>query len=321
MKTIEEYIPTKKDLLDAAKRIKPHIKKTQVITSSELNKQFECEIFFKCENLQETGSFKSRGAINALFVLTDDEVKRGVATHSSGNHAIAVARAAKLRGAKAYVVMPENSAKIKVESVKDYGAEIVFCKNTLGAREKTLQDVIKKTGAIEIHPFDDKRIITGQATACMEFVEEVPNLNMVLVPVGGGGMCSGTAVAADNFSPMTRVIGVEPEQANDAYLSFHGGMLIPSIAPETIADGLLTSLGDITFQIILEYVHSIVTVDEQSIEDAMKLVYKKLNMIIEPSAAVPLAALLQDKINVAGKKVGIILCGSNVDKAKFSWMK
>lgn len=305
--------PDKLTIEEAAARIKPWLHHTPVLTNSAINRMFHTEIFFKCENFQKAGAFKSRGATNAVFQLTEEELKRGVATHSSGNHAAALALAASRRGAQAYIVMPENSNKLKVKAVMEYGGIITFCEPTLKAREDTLAEIIKKTGAIEIHPYNDYRIIAGQATAAMELLYNHPDLEIIMVPVGGGGLLSGTALAAYYFGYNVKVIAAEPAGADDACRSFYGGVFVPSEHPKTLADGLLTSLGTLTYPIIKKYVDQIVTVSEDGIRDAMQLIWERMKIIIEPSSAVPLAAILEKKAEVAGKKTGIILSGGNVD--------
>lgn len=300
-------------------RISPYINQTPVITSQILNSVFDAKFFFKAENLQKAGAFKSRGAVNAIFKLTENELVNGVSTHSSGNHAQALARAASLRNCKAYIVMPENSPKIKIEAVKYYGANITFCKPTLSDREATLKKIISKTNSKEIHPYNNFFIIAGQSTAAREFFSQVSNLDYILAPIGGGGLISGTALAAHYFSPNTKVIAVEPEQANDAYLSFINNKIIPSINPVTIADGLRTSLGSITFPIIKNYVNQIVTVSEAAIIKSMKFFWETTKLIIEPSSAVCLAAMFENKIDYKNKRIGIILSGGNVDLDKLPW--
>lgn len=306
-------LPDRKSIQEAAKRITPYIHKTPVLTSSYLNDRFGARLFFKCENFQKAGAFKSRGAVNAVFSLNADLANKGVATHSSGNHAQALARAAALRKIPAYIVMPETAPKVKMAAVKGYGGKITFCKPTLAAREEKLKEIVAKTGAVEIHPYDNLDVIAGQATAVKELVEEQQDLDIILCPVGGGGLLSGSALSARFFSPSTKVIGCEPAGADDAYRSFHSGKFVPSVNPKTMADGLLTSLGNYTFPIILEFVSDIVTVEEESIIEAMRLVYERMKIIIEPSSAVPLATLLENKVEVAGKKVGILISGGNVD--------
>ena len=311
--------PSREALAQTANRITPAIHRTPVLQSAYFNSRFSASLFFKCENFQKAGAFKSRGAVNAVFSLPENEARKGVATHSSGNHAQALARAAALRKIPAYIVMPENAPRVKIEAVKGYGGKVTFCKPTLAAREATLKEVMAKTGAVEIHPYNDLRVIAGQATATMELLEECPEPDFILCPVGGGGLLSGTAVAAHYFSPATKVIGCEPAGADDAYRSFYSGKLMPSLQPETVADGLLTSLGSLTFPIIRRFVSDIVTVREESIIQAMQLVFERMKIVIEPSSAVPLAAVLERKIDVSGKRIGIILSGGNVDMNRLPW--
>jgi threonine dehydratase len=278
-------------------------------------------VFFKCENFQKVGAFKARGATNAVLSLSESETSRGVATHSSGNHAQALSWAASLRSIPAYIVMPENSSRVKIDAVKEYGGIIRFCKPTLAAREETLKEVIAETGAVEIHPYNNLHIIAGQASAATELIEDIGNLDLILVPVGGGGLLSGTALAAHYFSPQTKVIAAEPEMANDAWLSFTRKSFVPSVNPETIADGLRTSLGSYTFPIILNHVVNIVMVSEESIITAMRFTWERMKILIETSSAVPLAALMENKIDVKGKKTGVIISGGNVDLDKLPWRK
>lgn len=311
--------PDKKIIIEAAKRIKNFVHRTPVLSSENINSLFNTEIFFKCENLQKAGVFKSRGAVNAIFSLSEDDLKNGVATHSSGNHAQALARAALLRNTNAYIVMPENSSKVKIAAVKNYGGEITFCESNLDSREKTLEKIIEKTQAVEIHPYNNCKIIAGQATATKELIEDVELLDIIMAPVGGGGLLSGTALATYYFSPGTKVIAAEPKQADDAYRSFYQKKFIPSINPNTIADGLLTSLGSLTFPIICEYVNEIMTVSEESIIQAMKLIWERMKIIIEPSSAVPLAAILENRKYFENKRIGIIFSGGNIDLNKIPW--
>lgn len=319
MKFYTNKFPDANAILQSAKRINNYTHQTPVLTSLSINKIFNAKIFFKCENFQKAGSFKSRGAINAVFSLSVENLKKGVATHSSGNHAQALARAASLRKTKAYIVMPENSPEVKISAVKNYGGIITFCKPNLKAREETLIKIIQETNATEIHPYNDYRIISGQATVAKEIFNEVNNPDFILTPVGGGGLLSGTALSTYFFSPSTKVIAAEPEQANDAYLSFYQNKFIPSINPNTIADGLLTSLGTLTYPIIRKYVHGIVTVREKSIIESMKLIWERMKIIIEPSSAVPVAALLENKFNYHRKNVVIILSGGNIDLNNLPW--
>jgi len=308
-------LPDKASVLNAADRIAPYIHRTPVLTCSTINRMFGGEIFFKCENFQKAGAFKSRGATNAVFLLGTDETRNGVATHSSGNHAGALALAASRRGITANIVMPENSSRIKIKAVESYGGLITLCKPTLDAREETLKEVISKTGAVEIHPYNDFRIIAGQATAAKELIEEVNDLRQIMAPVGGGGLLSGTALSARYFGNHIRVIAAEPAGADDAFRSFTSGTFIPSVDPRTIADGLRTSLGSLTFPIIMENVDDIVTVSEEGIIEAMRLIWERMKIIVEPSSAVPLAAIIENKLNISGKRTGIILSGGNVDLA------
>jgi threonine dehydratase len=313
--------PTLYQIQQAAKRIAPYVHRTPVLQSRILNDMLGCDLFFKCENFQKAGAFKSRGAVNAVFSLDKRQIGHGVATHSSGNHAAALARAAALRNAKAYIVMPDNSSAVKIAAVKHYGGQITFCSPTLASRESTLQEVIFKTQAIEIHPYNDTIIIAGQATAAKELIEDVASLDLLMAPVGGGGLLSGTALSAHYFAPHITVVAAEPEQADDAFQSFTQKKFIPSVHPDTIADGLRTSLGDITLPIILDHVHQVVTASEESIVAAMRLVWERMKVIIEPSSAVPLAVLLESKINCRNRRIGIIISGGNVDLDQLPWLK
>jgi len=311
--------PTLQDIRQAAERIAPFVHRTPVLTCRTLDRMCDAELFFKCENLQKVGAFKIRGATNAVFSLADEQVARGVATHSSGNHAAAVAQAARWRGVPAYVVMPKNAPGVKVNAVAGYGAEIVFCEPTLAAREQGLAQVIERTGAAFIHPYNDDRVIAGQGTAALELCEDAPDLDVVITPVGGGGLLSGTALTVAAIAPQADVIAAEPQGADDAYRSLQAGEIIPSINPHTIADGLLTSLGDLTFPIIREYVREIVTVSEADIVQAMRHIWERMKIVVEPSAAVPLGALLNRHPRFAGKRIGIILSGGNVDLTRLPW--
>ena len=304
---------TKKTLEAAARRVAPFIHKTPVLTSAGINTMAGSNLFFKCENFQKVGAFKYRGATNAIRQQNPDLLKKGVATHSSGNHAQALALAAKILGIPAYIVMPENAPKSKKSAVEGYGGKIIECAPTLAARERTLQQVIHETGAIFIHPYNDDLIIAGQATCAMEIYEEIGIIDYILAPVGGGGLLSGTALASRFFSPETKVIGCEPAGADDAYRSLQAGKIIPSVNPHTIADGLLTSLGDKTFPIIKKYVSRIITCDDKQIISAMQLIWQRLKVIVEPSAAVPLAVVLNNQHIFKNKRVAVILSGGNVD--------
>jgi threonine dehydratase len=316
---ITKQIPTIKDIREAHRRIAEYAHRTAVLSSRQVDKKTCGQIFFKCENFQKVGAFKFRGASNAIFSLSDEEAAKGVATHSSGNHAQAVALAAQIKEIPAYIVMPENAPKVKVKAVKNYGADITFCDSTLEARETTLEKVVKRTGAAFIHPYDDGRIISGQGTAAVELLKDHPDLDIIMAPVGGGGLLSGTAIAAKSIKPEIIVIGAEPEKADDAFQSFKAGKLIPVQNPNTIADGLRTSLGKLPFSIITHHVDDIVTVSEKSIIEAMRYIWERLNMIIEASCAVPVAAVFDGKVDVKGKKVGIIITGGNVDLDNLPW--
>lgn len=316
-----DTFPTLSDIESAAYRIKPYVHRTPVLTSLALDSVCGAELFFKCENFQKAGVFKIRGATNAVMSLDSDEAARGVATHSSGNHAASLALAASYRGIKAYVVMPENARRVKIRAVQGYGAEIVFCEPTLKAREQALEKLVARTGACVVHPYNDARVIAGQGTAALELTEEVPALDLVLAPVGGGGLLSGTAITVSAAAPGCRVIGTEPERADDACRSFYSGKLLPSENPDTIADGLLTSLGDLTYPIIKKYVKDIVTVSEDGIAAAMRMVWERMKIVIEPSAAVPVAGLLSGRVGCGGKRVGVILSGGNVDLENLPWMR
>lgn len=312
-------IPTLADIRKAHDVIKPFAHYTPVLRSEHVNERTKADVFFKCENFQKVGAFKFRGACNAVLTLTPNEAKKGVSTHSSGNHAQALALAARIKGIPAYVVMPDNAPKVKVEAVRSYGAEITFCESTLESRESTLLKVVEQTGSAIIHPYNDPRIISGQGTSALEFLETDPELDFMLTPVGGGGLLSGTAITTKSTNSKIKVIGAEPEQADDAYKSFKARKLIPAYQTNTIADGLRTSLGELPFSIILDKVDDIVTVSENSIIEAMRFIWERMNIIIEPSCAVPVAAIFENKIDVKGKKIGIIITGGNVDLDNLPW--
>ncbi len=316
---VNRKIPTIEDVLEARKRIQGHVKMTPVLTSSSIDEMTGASLFFKCENFQKMGAFKFRGACNAVFSLSKGEAENGVATHSSGNHAQALALAARERGIKAYIVMPTTAPKVKVEAVRGYGGEIIFCEPTLEARERGLGEVIERTAAHFIHPYDDPRVIAGQATAGLELVEKIEDLDIVMAPVGGGGLLSGTSISVRSRSPNTAVFAAEPSGADDAYRSFKRGVLVPSKEPKTIADGLLTSLSALTFSIISSNVDEIVRVEEDNIILAMRHIWERMKVIVEPSAAVPLGAVLQHGDIFKGKRVGIILSGGNVDLTALPW--
>lgn len=308
------------NVLESYEKIKNYVKKTPVLTSSSLNQITNCQLYFKCENFQKVGAFKFRGALNAVLSLPKESLINGVATHSSGNHAQALSLSAKLNDTKAYIVMPKNSARPKIEAVKYYGAEIIFCEPTLASRESTLEEIVKLTNAVFIHPYNNLNVIAGQGTCALEFLQEVENLDYLLTPLGGGGLLSGTLLITSHLSPKTKVIGVEPAGADDAYRSLEAGYIIPSINPNTIADGLLTSLGTNTFEIIKKYVYKILRVTEEGIIKAMRLIWERMKIIVEPSSAVTLSAVMEYNEMFQGKKVGIILSGGNVDLDKLPWL-
>jgi len=311
--------PTLHDIRQAAERIKPYAHRTPVLTNASLDQKVGARVFLKCENLQKVGAFKFRGACNAVYSLTDEEAARGVCTHSSGNHAQALALAAGMRGIPAYIVMPDNAPAVKKNAVAGYGGVITFCEPTLEARESTMEKIRSETGATVVHPYNDRRVISGQGTAALELLEDVPDLDVIIAPVGGGGLLSGTAIAATELKRGIRVIAGEPEMADDAFRSLQAGRIIPSVHPRTIADGLLTSLGTLTFPIIQQRVEQIVTVSETGIIETMKYIWERAKIIIEPSSAVAVGVLWEKKIDLSGLKVGVILSGGNVDLEKLPW--
>ncbi len=316
MKTYSDLInhsPDADTIRQTARRIENLVHRTPVLTSGALDRETGTTLFFKCENFQKVGAFKFRGASNAVFVTPEEILKNGLATHSSGNHAQALALAAKMKGVKAYIVMPENAPEVKRAAVAGYGAEIISCRPTLESREVTLQMLVNETGAHFVHPYNDYRIIAGQATCALELLGDVNDLDFIVVPVGGGGLLSGTALSAAYFSPGTTVYGAEPAGADDARRSLLSGTIVPSVNPETVADGLLTSLGDKTFPVIRQYVKDIFTVSDQEIIRAMRWIWERMKIVVEPSAAVPLAVVMKHKHLFAGKRCGIILSGGNVD--------
>lgn len=312
-------VPSFKQVQEAYLKIRDKVHRTPVMHSQKVNARAGGMLFLKCENFQKVGAFKFRGASHTIGNLSDEEAKKGVATHSSGNHAQAVALAAKLRGIPAHIVMPENAPKVKVNAVRDYGAEIIFCEPTQEARESTLEEVIGETGATLIHPYDDPDIIMGQGSAAIELLEDYPDLDLILAPIGGGGLMSGTAIAASGLAPEAKVIGTEPEVANDAYLSFQSGQRHGVQSTDTVADGLRVSLSELTFACIQKHVDEIVTVTEQEIVDAMRFIWERMKIIIEPSSAVPVAAVFNGKVDVKDKKAGIIITGGNMDLDRLPW--
>jgi threonine dehydratase len=304
---------------EAHARIRDKIHRTPVMTSEVLDAMAGNRLYFKCENLQKVGAFKARGATNAVFLLTDAEAAKGVVTHSSGNHAAALARAARLRGIPAYIVMPSNSPQAKQAAVRRYGGDVVLCEPTLAARESTARQVMERTGAVFIHPYDDLRVMAGQGTTAIELLEDVPGLDMILCPVGGGGQLSGIAVAAKAIKPALRVVGVEPAGADDAARSLKAGQIIPMLEARTIADGLKTSLGQKPFAEIMRLVDDIVTVSEESIVQAMRQVWEVMKLLVEPSGAVSYAAVVQGRLPASGASIGIILSGGNLDLNRLPW--
>jgi len=309
-------IPVFQDVVEAHERIRNYVHRTPVLTSVSLDQMFESTLYFKCENFQKVGAFKFRGATNAVLSLSDEEKKRGVGTHSSGNHAAALSLAARVQGMKAYIVMPNNAPEIKKIAVESYGGIITFCEPTLEAREKGMEKVVARTGCTFVPSYNHRNIVCGQGTAAKELIEDAGELDIVIAPVGGGGLLSGTSISTKGMLPGARVIAVEPEGADDAYRSFTTGEFVPSVNPQTIADGLLTSLGDLTFRVILKHVDEIVTISEESIVAAMRLLWERMKIVVEPSGAVPLAGILEKKIDVKGKRIGLILSGGNLDLSK-----
>ncbi|MEP1034203.1 threonine/serine dehydratase [Ekhidna sp.] len=313
---MQTNIPSFSDIKRAHQRISKYIIQTPVMTSKNIDEISGCNIFFKCENFQKVGAFKMRGAANAIFSHRPEERVNGFACHSSGNHGQAVALAAKLAGTKAYVVMPENSSKVKIDAVKGYNAEVILCQPNDASRTQTCEDVVKRTGAILIHPFNDYNIIAGQASAAKELIEEIDDLDCIISPVGGGGLASGTCLIAHHLDPNMEVYLGEPEAVDDAYQSLKAGKIIPNTSSDTIADGLKTTIGEKNFEILKEHVKEVFTVTEKEIVDAMKLIWERMKIVIEPSCAVPFAAILKNRKTFKGKRVGVILTGGNVDLTK-----
>ncbi len=306
-------IPSIEDIKQAVQRVKPYVHNTPVMKSSTVNLRCDAKVFFKCENFQRMGAFKMRGATNAILQLTEEERSKGVVTHSSGNFAQALALASRLLDTKAYIVMPDSAPDIKAEAVKDYGAEVILCAPNLASREKTSEEIQQKTGATFIHPSNDMQVIIGQGTAAWELIKEVKDLDVILTPVGGGGLIAGTAIAAHYLLPNTQIIGGEPFGADDAYWSLETGIIQPSINPVTIADGLKTQLGDQNFPIIQKHVSKIIRVEESEIIEAMRYIWERMKIIIEPSSAVAVAALFRNKDEFKNRNVGVIISGGNVD--------
>jgi len=311
---------TLEDVRKAHARIRPFIHRTPIMTSASLDELAGARLFFKCENFQRIGAFKARGAHNAVFSLTDAEAARGVVTHSSGNHGAAVALAARNRGIPAYVVIPRNAAEVKKASVARLGAAVTLCEPTLESREAEARRLIAETGALFVHPYDDLRVIAGQGTSALEMLEDQPELEALVCPVGGGGQLAGIAVAAKGLRPGVLIVGAEPAQADDASRSFRAGRIVPAGNPQTIADGLRSSLGESSFALIRAHVDEILTASEEAIIDAMRLVFERLKIVIEPSAAVALAVVLDRASPLRGRRVGVVLSGGNVDLERLPWM-
>ncbi|MFY9212443.1 MAG: beta-hydroxyaspartate dehydratase BhcB [Aestuariivita sp.] len=320
MKDMIPYIPTFQDMLDAHERIIPYIHRTPVLTSSYFNELTGAELFFKCENFQKAGAFKVRGASNAVFGLTDEMAARGVATHSSGNHALSLSYAAGRRGIPCHVVMPRTAPEAKKAAVRGYGGIITECEPSTSSREEVFARVQAETGAEFVHPYNDPRVIAGQGTCSREFMEQTGGVDIMVAPIGGGGMISGTCLTLSHMAPEVQIIASEPEQADDAYRSFKAGHIIADDAPETIADGLKVPLKELTWHFVSNHVTDILTASEQEIIDAMKLTWQRMKIVMEASCAVPLATILKNKERFAGKRVGVIITGGNVDMMKLPWM-
>jgi len=317
----EMYIPTLADMLIAHERIRPYIHRTPVLTSQFLNALTGAELFFKCENLQKAGAFKARGASNAVFGLSDEQAKRGVATHSSGNHGTCLSYAAGRRGIPCTVVMPHTAPQAKKDAVRGYGGVVVECEPSTSSREAVFAEVVAKTGAEFVHPYNDPRVIAGQGTCSKELLEQVEGLDAVIAPIGGGGMISGTCLTLSNLAPSVKIYAAEPEQADDAYRSFKAGHIIADDAPETIADGLKVPLKDLTWHFVSNHVTDILTASEDEIVDAMKLIWKRMKIVMEPSSAVPLATILKNKEIFAGQRIGVVITGGNVDLDLLPWQR
>lgn len=313
------YIPTLEDMLAARVRISPYVHRTPVLTSRMLNELTGAELFFKCENLQKAGAFKARGASNAVFGLSDEQAKRGVATHSSGNHGTCLSYAAGQRGIPCTVVMPRTAPQAKKDAVRGYGGRVVECEPSTSSREAIFAEVVTETGAEFVHPYNDHRVIAGQGTCSAELIEQVAVLDAVIAPIGGGGMVSGTCLTLSNLAPQLRIYAAEPEQADDACRSFKAGHIIADDAPDTVADGLKVPLKELTWHFVQSHVTDILTASEEEIVGAMKLIWKRLKIVMEPSSAVPLAAILKNPEMFAGRRVGVIVTGGNVDLDKLPW--
>jgi threonine dehydratase len=319
MATGDMVIPSFDDMLAAHERIRPYIHRTPVLTSSFINALVGAELFFKCENFQKAGAFKARGASNAVFGLSEDKAKKGVATHSSGNHALSLSYAAGRRGIPCHVVMPRTAPQAKKDAVIGYGGKITECEPSTSSREAVFAEVQAATGADFVHPYNDPRVIAGQGTCSRELNEQVERLDAVIAPIGGGGMVSGTCLTLSHIAPTIEIFAAEPEKADDAYRSFKAGHIIADDAPETVADGLKVPLKDLTWHFVSNHVTDILTASEEEIVDAMKLIWKRMKIVMEPSSAVPLATIIKNKDRFAGKRVGVIITGGNVDLDKLPW--
>ncbi len=319
-KSSEMYIPTFEDVKAAHALIQPYIHRTPVLTSTYFNKLTGAELFFKCENFQKAGVFKARGASNAVFGLSEEQAAKGVASHSSGNHALSLSYAAGRRGIKATVVMPRTAPEAKKAAVRGYGGEVLECEPSTAAREAMLEELVARTGADFVHPYNDHRVIAGQGTCALELNEDVGNLDGVVAPIGGGGMISGTCLTLSNVSPSTKIYAAEPKNADDVYRSFQAGEIIEDDAPDTIADGLKVSMRPRTWHFVSKYVTDVLLVTEEEIIDAMYLIWQRMKIVVEPSSAVALASIIRNKELFAGKRVGVILTGGNVDLKKLPWM-
>lgn len=315
----EMYIPTYNDVKAAHERIRPYIHRTPVLTSTYFNNSTGAELFFKCENFQKAGAFKARGASNAVFGLSEEQAARGVATHSSGNHGLSLSYAAGQRGIKATVVMPRTAPAAKKEAVRGYGGIVVECEPSTSSREAVFAEVVAESGADFVHPYNDPRVIQGQATCSKELIEDVGELDALVAPIGGGGMVSGSCLTLSNIAPNTEIYAAEPKNADDAYRSFKAGHIIADDAPNTVADGLKVPLKDLTWHFVSNYVTDMFTVTEEEIVEAMYLCWQRMKIVIEPSSAVAIAAILKNPEVFAGKKVGVILTGGNVDLKKLPW--
>ena len=319
MSDTQMYIPTIDDMLAARERITPYVHRTPILSSRMLNELTGAELFFKCENLQKAGAFKARGASNAVFGLSDEQAAKGVATHSSGNHGTCLSYAAGRREIPCTVVMPRTAPQAKKDAVRGYGGRVVECEPSTSSREAVFAEVVAETGAEFVHPYNDYRVIAGQGTCSAELIEQVTDLDAVIAPIGGGGMVSGTCLTLSKLAPRVKIYAAEPEQADDAYRSFKAGYIIAEDAPETVADGLKVPLKELTWHFVKNHVSDILTASEGEIVEAMKLIWKRLKIVMEPSSAVPLATILKNPEVFAGKRVGVIVTGGNVDLDKLPW--